>query len=49
MGVPSVDYFRDHPFKALTIFRWGGDKNLPNLPTDCIKKLPKGGGRRQIL
>ena len=44
MGVPSVDYFRDHPFKTLTIFRWGGIKNLPNLPTDSSKKTAEGKG-----
>ena len=36
--------YRDHPFKTSAFFRVGGDKNLPNLPTDSSKKLPKVGG-----
>ena len=35
---------RDHPFKTSACFRGGGVKNLPNLPTDSTKKLPKVGG-----
>ena len=41
----------DHPFKTSAFFMdggWGGVvKNLPNLPTDCCKKLPMVGGRGQ--
>ena len=34
----------DHPFKTSALFRGGGVKNLPNLPTDSSKKLPTVGG-----
>ena len=34
----------DHPFRTSALFRGGGVKNLPNLPTDSSKKLPMVGG-----
>ena len=34
----------DHSFKTSALFRGGGVKNLPNLPTDSSKKLPTVGG-----
>ena len=34
---------RDHPFKTSACLMGGGVKNLPNLTTDSIKKLPTGG------
>jgi hypothetical protein len=35
---------RNHPFKTSAFFRGRGVKNLPNLTTDSIKKMPKVGG-----
>ena len=34
----------DHPFKTSAFHRGEGVKNLPNLPTDSSKKLPREGG-----
>ena len=34
----------DHPSKTSALFKGGGVKNLPNLPTDSSKKLPTIGG-----
>ena len=35
---------RDHPAKMSACLRGGGVKNLPNLPMDSTKKLPRVGG-----